>query len=273
LTAFADHITESGIVAIAFQKNPDMILWCIMDDGTLASMTYERDQNVVAWARHPFQDGVTIESVAVIPGDTEDEVWLVAVRSIGGSTKRYIERMSARNFDTQADAFFVDCGLKYIGSASSTFSGLDHLEGETVSILGDGAVFANETVTGGAVTIESAVTKASIGLPYRYTLKPMRLDINSGRGSSQGSYKKIAEAVISFLETGGAQYGKDTDNLFDVPWCSTEVYGSPPNLFTGMKTVPVDGGFDPQDPFVISGNGPLPCTVRSITVRLEVPGR
>ena len=54
LTALAEHITESGIVAIAHQKHPDSILWAVRDDGALLSMTYERKQNVVAWAKHPM---------------------------------------------------------------------------------------------------------------------------------------------------------------------------------------------------------------------------
>ena len=52
LTALAEHITEGGITSMAFQRNPDPILWCTRDDGTLLSMTYEREQNVVGWARH-----------------------------------------------------------------------------------------------------------------------------------------------------------------------------------------------------------------------------
>jgi len=52
LTALAEHITETGIVAIAHQKNPDSILWAVRADGTLLSMTYEREQDVIAWARH-----------------------------------------------------------------------------------------------------------------------------------------------------------------------------------------------------------------------------
>jgi hypothetical protein len=52
LTVLAENITESGIAAVAMQHNPDQILWCALADGTLLSLTYERDQNVVAWAEH-----------------------------------------------------------------------------------------------------------------------------------------------------------------------------------------------------------------------------
>lgn len=42
------------ITSMAFQKNPDPILWCVRSDGVLLSMTYDREQNVIAWSRHPF---------------------------------------------------------------------------------------------------------------------------------------------------------------------------------------------------------------------------
>lgn len=272
LTELAEHITATGIIGMAYQRNPDSIVWCVLTDGSLVSMTYQRSQNVVAWADHPMQSGVKVESVAVMPGATEDEVWILAVRTIEGATKRYIERMKTRVFATQADAFFVDSGLVYDGSETATFSGLDHLEGETVKILGDGAVFTPQVVANGSVTLDTAVSKAVVGLAYRYILKPMRIDLNTRGGSSKGSFKKIAEMYISFLNTLNAQYGKSVDALFDIPWRSEEEYTTPPDLFTGDKKVVVDGGFDSEDPIMISGDDPLPCTVRSLAVDIEATG-
>ena len=54
LTALAEDITEGGITSLAHQRNPDSIVWSTLADGTLLSMTYEREQNVVAWAKHKF---------------------------------------------------------------------------------------------------------------------------------------------------------------------------------------------------------------------------
>jgi len=93
LTLLAEHITTSGISEVAYQQQPDSILWAIRGDGTLIGMTYERDQSVVGWHRHTT-DGL-FESVAVIHGNgTEDEVWLVVKRTIGGVDSRYVERFS-----------------------------------------------------------------------------------------------------------------------------------------------------------------------------------
>jgi hypothetical protein len=211
-------------------------------------------------------------SVTVIPGTTEDEVWVTVSRAINSTLVRYIERMKPRVWGTsQHDCFFVDSGLSYDSTATTTFTGLGHLEGETVAILGDGAVFPTQTVTNGTVTLTESVSVCHIGLPFTYKVKPMRMD-QSYNGTSKGSIKKITEAVISFYETLNAQYGDGT-TTYDIKWRGTEPYTTPPALYTGDKVVVADGGFDVEDPFEISGSEPLPCTVRCIIPRLEVTGR
>jgi hypothetical protein len=116
LTALAEHITESGIRNFAYQTNPDSIIWCALVDGTLVSMTYERDQDVVAWAKQPLAGtSACAESVAVIPGDDEDEVWVSVARTVDGSTVRHIEMMQPRVSVDLEDAFFVDAGLTWDG--------------------------------------------------------------------------------------------------------------------------------------------------------------
>jgi hypothetical protein len=213
------------------------------------------------------------ESVCVIPSSSEDEVWLTCARLINGSEVRYIERMKPRNWGTdQEDCFFVDSGLTYDSTATSTLTGLDHLEGEEVVILGDGAVFPSQTVSSGSITLPESVSVAQVGLPYTYKLKPMRMDQASGDGTSKGSIKKIREVVVSFFKTLNARYGDGTTTR-DFKWRTTEAYSSPPDLFTGDKKAPAVGGYDVDDPIEITGSDPLPCTVCAIILRDEVTGR
>ena len=113
LTVLSEHITGTGITQMAFQKTPDPILWCITEDGDIAAMTYKRSQDVVGWSRLTF-DG-DAESVAIIPGTGEDEVWVSVERIINGSTFRYIEQFQPRDYDDQEDGFFVDSGLTFDG--------------------------------------------------------------------------------------------------------------------------------------------------------------
>jgi hypothetical protein len=217
---------------------------------------------------------VRTESVAVIPSTSEDEVWVTCNRTINGSAVRYIERMKPRDWgDDMEDMFFVDSGLTYDGDSTSTITGLDHLEGETVAILADGAVQPSKTVSSGAITLTDAASVVQVGLPYTYKLKPMRMDQNTQQGTSKGSVKKITEAVISFYKTLNARYGDGTDT-YDINWRETSAeYTTPPDLVTGDKVVVADGGFSVEDPFQIEGSDPMPCSIRAIIPRIEQTGR
>ena len=169
MTVLSEHITGDGIVQFAFQKTPDPILWCVIEDGDLAALTYNREQEVVAWHRHTT-DG-DYESVAVIPGSGEDEVWVSVERTIDSSTVRYVEQFQARDWgDDQADAFFVDSGLTFDGGAAVTITdistgdpaivttgGHSFTDGEQVKISGvAGMTEVNNTVF--TVSNEDATT-------------------------------------------------------------------------------------------------------------------
>jgi hypothetical protein len=120
LSSLAEHVTLTGITSMAYQRNPDNVLWCTLTNGKLISMTYERDQNVVAWAEHVIGGtDVIVESVATITGSDEDEVWLVVKRTINSSTVRYIERLTTRVDVDEEDAHFVDSGLAYEGTSAT----------------------------------------------------------------------------------------------------------------------------------------------------------
>ena len=108
-TILAEHITESGAVDMAYQQEPDNILWCVLANGKLAAYTRQIEQKVQAWTPHDT-DG-WFESINVIPGETEDEVWVIVKREINGTMKRYVEVLESRVFEEQEDWFFVDSGL------------------------------------------------------------------------------------------------------------------------------------------------------------------
>ena len=159
----------------------------------------------------------------------------------------------------------------------NTFTNLGHLIGETVIILGtdvDGSTtrYDDEVVdASGAITLKDGstynwVNKCIVGLPYRYKLKPMRLDLNYAGGTTKGNIKRVPEVVISFLNTLGAKFGKDVDNLKTI-----KDFGS--TLYTGDVVVNHQAGYDTEDSMLISANGPFPCTVRAIVPRMEVTGR
>ena len=115
ISVMANHLFDyKNIVDMTFSKAPYQFLHCVSSDGTLASLTYVPEQQVAAWHRHDF--GGFVESVCTIteqPAGTvasEDMLYLIVNRVIGGVTRRYVERLHTRYFNTASDAFFVDSG-------------------------------------------------------------------------------------------------------------------------------------------------------------------
>ena len=251
-TVLAEHITASGITQMAFAADPDQVVWCIRADGALLGFTWNNEQSVRGWHRHPIGGSGVVESIAVMPAAEGDrsELWLVVKRTINGVTKRYVEYLERpyRIGDTQASQFYVDCGLTYTGTAATTISGLGHLEGQTVSVLVNGAPHPNVVVTSGAITLQISATTAQIGLPCPARYRSMRLEAGAQDGTSQGKTKRIHKCVLRLLYTGGGKYGAmnggPMDNL--LLRSSTAAMDQPAPLFTGDKVVPWPDGYNTE---------------------------
>ena len=279
LTILNDIVTKSGINEMAYQQEPDSILWCVREDGEFVGLTYQRSENVVAWHRHKlggtFGAGASatgfgvVESVASISGElTEDELYVIVKRTINGATKRYVEVFAPFDFDeTQSTDFrFLDSHLIYNGSSTTTLSGLSHLEGQVVSILADGATHADKTVSSGSVSLDRSVTSAVVGLKYDSVLQTMRVEGGAAQGTSQGKVKRISKVVLRLFETVGAKVGPSLTELETVPFRTTSSpLGQPVStLLAGDKTIEFRGDFDSDGFIFVKQDQPLPLTVLAI---------
>ena len=122
LSILVRHLLRGySIVDWAYQREPDSILWLIRNDGVLLSLTYNKAQQVYAWAKHDT-DGF-FESAASIPGQNGDEVWFVVKRIIGGNVKRFIERLSTVISTDPRQQFYVDSGLTLDNPIATTMAG------------------------------------------------------------------------------------------------------------------------------------------------------
>ena len=281
ITVLAEHMTATSTITwLSFQEHPESIIWFGMSDGSLHSFTYQRDQNVLAYAPHPTNgDAIT---GCVIPVTNEDEVWFGVDRDIGGGTDvTCIERMLPRRLNDKDDSHFVDCGISYDDVPATTITGLDHLEGDTVAILADGAVIAPQAVSGGQITLATAASKVHAGLPFTPFIKPMRLDTETSRGTSHGTLKNIPELVLSVLDSSNIRTGDASDNMVDVDLTDVRLVnnGEITGLFTGDVTVSNDGGYSIEDSILISSSqtnsvtDPTPLNVRAIVARIDEVGR
>jgi hypothetical protein len=283
LTILADHVSENGLVELAYQQEPFSLVWAATGDGRLIGMTYRREEQVVAWHQHKLggsftTGGVTtnhgiVENLAVIPGElNQDNLYMVVKRTINGATRRYVEILSAIDFGTDIkDAIFVDSSLTYSGSSTSSLSGLDHLEGQAVSILEEGAAHPDKTVASGSITTDRATTKAQVGLSYTSTLKTVRLEAGSASGTAQGKIKKIHSVVVRFFRTVGASVGTNLDNTDTIPFRdSSDPTDTAVPLFTGDKTIEAQPSWDTEGSIVVKQTQPLPMTIVGIYPRVVV---
>ena len=124
-TLLANTILESAPTCMAVQRIPDSLIWVTRTDGVLLSFTYEPDEEVSGWSRHITQNSTSVgtpvgfyESVAVIHGSVEDEVWVSVKRIINSVTVRYVERFATRFFDEIDEAMMLDSAV----TVSSAFT-------------------------------------------------------------------------------------------------------------------------------------------------------
>jgi hypothetical protein len=278
LTVLSEHVTSGEIVEMAFQQQPDAILWAVRGDGQLIGMSYERDQNVVAWHRHRT-DG-DFESAATVYGlsGADDEVWFCVKRTINGQTKRYIERFKPDNrlkFETQTkdDWWYLDCAKRYSGAATATITGLSHLEGKTVGVLANGAVQPDEVVVSGEITLDRTFTKVLAGLPYTSTILPMKFDFDLQDGSTRGRAKRINRAEVSLYKSLGGEFSTDgTEWLWIYPRDFDDPMDASPPPFSGDAEVVVAGNYSDASDLYLRQTLPYPLTVRALVVKLDAFG-
>lgn len=206
ISVVSQHLfTGYTIKQMAYQQEPDSIIWAVRSDGKLLTLTYLREQEVQAWT---WQDSVgTFESVACIPSSANgfNEPWFVY--NLGGT--RYICRMVNRDGMGTApeDQFFVDCGLSYSGNPATVISGLSHLNGQAVSVLADGNVVKGQTVSGGQITLATAASKVHVGLPYVSDVETLKIESPDQRGTLQGRRVTIPKLTIRFWNSRGGYFG------------------------------------------------------------------
>ena len=154
---------------------------------------------------------------------------------------------------------------------AKSFSGLTHLEGESVEIFADGAVYPAETVASGAVSIDRWVNKAVVGLGFTSTISPMRLDVPSMDGTGQGALKRIHEIVLRVYQSIHAKVGPSLSLLDTVYFrLGATAMDSAPPLFDGDKVLPFPGSWDRDGLVYVVQDKPLPLTLLAMILKLQV---
>jgi hypothetical protein len=228
---------------------------------TITNIT-QANPAVVSAAGHAFTAGMKVRISGVV-GMTEANQTVVEAYTVANPVAGVSFQLSGIN--STAWSAYASGGT--VEQVAATVSGLSHLEGESVAVLTDLGIHGNATVASGAITLGYYANEITTGLPYTYSLQPMKIEPGSQQGSSKGKIKRIYSLMVSFYETWGAKWGPDADNLTSVPF---GVGVQPATLFTGDKETDFDMDFDTGATVYIQGQSPLPMTVLAVSPGMVV---
>lgn len=190
-------------------------------------------------------------------------------RQIDGKSVFYLEVLEQGLKDDATNtvmAVFADSAVtKEYDSATKEITGLDHLEGETVCVLGDGAVQPDRTVECGKITIQEPARVVTVGLPYVSVVRPT--GISGGNPAAEQRKKKIVSLSVRLFKTVGVKVGGE-----QIPFGTGERFNQAVALFSGDKKVPYPDGWRRDATFEISQEQPLPCTVLAVFYNFAAGG-
>ena len=202
----------------------------------------------------------------------------LAIKPLLGSSYEFADDVTL-----QPNIFFADSALAYEGEPISRVLGLDHLLGEEVCIVADGAVcahqlvrdFGEDIVSGSSIGLEIpfSARKIVVGLPYRARLQSMALEADLGGGTSVGRKKYVNRIGVYFKDTNSARIGTDFDKencMDEVKWRLSEKPGEGISMHTEDAWIYTNGGYLNQTYACIESNTPLPCTVLAVIPELSV---
>ncbi|QQS11068.1 MAG: hypothetical protein IPK81_15845 [Rhodospirillales bacterium] len=264
-TLLAEHVGAGGIVDLAWQQEPDGLMWACTGAGGLIAMTYDRSQQIVAWHRHPT-DGA-VESLACVPGARElgaDRLWLIVNRPVGATAHRFIEVMERCDIDAPMTALRVDCGLSRHGAPVTTVSGLDHLAGRVVTGVADGVPVPPRAVSGGgAVTLDAPAVDVSLGLPFVSAIETLRPEAGAEDGTAQGKAKRAHKALLRLRASAGGHAGVPGGPLDPLVYRAATPW-------SGDLAIDLPAGLGHDGRVRIEQRQPLPFTLLALSTRLVV---
>lgn len=258
------------IVDATFGKAPYPVIWFVSSSGELLGLTYIPEQSVGSWHRHTT-DG-RFESCAAVAEGSEDMLYCVVRRTVNGQDVRYIERMETRSINRVQDGFFVDCGSTYRGDPASRVSGLDWLEGKTVSILADGSVHPTRVVKDGAIELDVPASVVHVGLPIDAEIKTLPIAMSNVAGAGAGMMKNVTRAFVKVVGSRGLFIGPDADNRVEWKQRTTEPPGTPILMQTADVSILLKPKVQSTGALTIAQKDPLPMTVLSVAAEVEISG-
>jgi len=216
LTLFSAHLFDDyTLTDWSYQQVPHSVLWVVRDDGVLLSLTYIREQQMTAWARHDF-DGGFVESVTVVPEGNEDILYVIVRREINGRTTRYIERMNSRNIIDLTDNIFMDSTLSFDGrnkgDTTVTISGGTTWEyTEKIDMTSTDDLFSSTDI-GNQIHVRYSVKQGEYSFDYQGD-KVIRFEITDYVSATEVKVKPHRTVDLELRNVAISSFGKAVDKI------------------------------------------------------------
>ncbi len=213
-----------------------------------------------------FSDPSVVGSVIRAGGGIATITSFISAAQVRATITRPITDVVA--FSDPPIPWTVTAGNWSISRPVTTVSGLDHLEGQTVAILGDGNVFPEQVVLNGAVTLSQACTKIHVGLAFTAQLQTLYLD--TGEPTIQAKRKNITAMTARVDQTRGIEMGQTFDDLTLYKDRDLNTIGQPIELFTGDQRMIIGGGWNTEAQICVQQANPLPVTVLGVVPEVQI---
>jgi hypothetical protein len=235
--------------SVATDEN-DLLLMTNADDGSMAVFSLLRAQNVIAPSEWTTVDGQYVDV-----GVDIDTIYAVVKRNVNGANVYYVEYFTESSLTDSSKS----------GGVASTVA-MSHLVSESVNVILDGAVQANQTVPGGGtVTLPRAsATSYELGLPISVKAVTMPVDLKLQTGTRIGFKKRIVEVNAIVTET---QHMKI--NGIQIPFRQFgSILDEPVAEYTGTKTVHGILGYSQDAKITIEQDVPLKLTLLGLEYKV-----
>lgn len=244
ITFFSSHLfRDDAVRAWAYQAEPFSVVWVVMWSGRLLAFTWQREQQVWGWT--VCETDGQVEDVTVITEQGYDRVYLTVVRDLEGAQRRCYERMALPHSADISDACPLDCARSFEFEEPQTrITGLQHLEGRTVTAYAEGYEYPGLVVAGGEVDLPVAHNKVSVGIPYTGEVELLPLALATAQGSEHTATLNFQRAIIRTVDTKGLEASGSGGQWEALPDREgDEPFGWVPDVREQDFEAPIDGSW------------------------------